>query len=62
MTTINQYVFDALGEGVINQNIVDALAEIMVATSPKETVKAVSKFKNYALIAARGLEMKQVRA
>jgi hypothetical protein len=57
MTTINQSVFDALGEGSINQNIVDAAAEIIAAETPKQTVQAVSRFKNFVLIAARGLEM-----
>jgi hypothetical protein len=47
MSIINQSVFDAIGEGFINQNIVDAAAEIIAAETPKQVVAAVQRYKNF---------------
>jgi RNase P/RNase MRP subunit p30 len=62
MSIINQSVFAAIGEGSINQNIVEAAAEIIAAETPKQVVAAVQRYKNFVLIAARGLEMQAARA
>jgi hypothetical protein len=59
--TINQSIFNALGEGSVNQNIVEASAEIMAAETTIQIKAAVERYKNFVLIEARGLEMKQAR-
>jgi hypothetical protein len=61
MTTINNSVFQALGEGFIKTEIVEAAAEIIAAEKPSQEAQAVRRFRNFVLIAARGLEMQGAR-
>jgi len=57
MNTINNSVFQALGEGFIKTEILEAAAEIVAAENPIQEAQAVSRFRNFVLIAAKGLEM-----
>jgi hypothetical protein len=57
--TISNSVFKVIGDGVLNQDIVDASSEIIAANTIEETIKAVKKYKNLVLISARLEDIKK---